>query len=95
LDWVPDHRPVGDLSGGTRQKLNVVLAAMGRPSVLLLDEPYQGFDGDAFLDFWEQVWIWRDAGAAVVVVTHRPEQLKRVDHVLELGVPADTGGARS
>jgi ABC-type multidrug transport system ATPase subunit len=88
LDWVPDHRPVGDLSGGTRQKLNVVLAAMGTPSVLLLDEPYQGFDGGAFLDFWEQVWHWRDAGAAVVVVTHRPEQLKRVDHVLELGVAA-------
>ncbi len=88
LDWIPDRRPVGDLSGGTRQKLNVVLAALGGPRVLLLDEPYQGFDGDAFLDFWEQVWHWRDAGAAVVVVTHRPEQLKRVDHVLELGVAA-------
>ena len=96
LDWLPDRRPVGDLSGGTRQKLNLVLAALGEPSVLLLDEPYQGFDGDAFLDFWEQVWHWRDSGAAVVVVTHRPEQLKRVDHVLELGVPAGLapGGRR-
>jgi ABC-2 type transport system ATP-binding protein len=84
LDWVPDRRPVGQLSGGTRQKLNVVLAALGGPAVLLLDEPYQGFDGEAFLDFWEQIWHWRDAGTAVVVVTHRPEQLKRVDHVLEL-----------
>ena len=46
LDLLPDRRPVGDLSGGTRQKLNVVLAALGDPSVLLLDEPYQGFDGD-------------------------------------------------
>jgi ABC-2 type transport system ATP-binding protein len=61
-----------------------VLAALGDPAVLLLDEPYQGFDGAAFLDFWEQVWHWRDAGTAVVVVTHRPEQLKRVDHVLDL-----------
>jgi ABC-type multidrug transport system ATPase subunit len=95
LDWLPDRRPVGHLSGGTRQKLNVVLAAMGGPSVLLLDEPYQGFDGEAFLDYWEQVWNWRDAGAAVVVVTHRPEQLKRVDHVLELGGPAGRRRARS
>jgi ABC-type molybdenum transport system ATPase subunit/photorepair protein PhrA len=62
----------------------MVISALGEPAVLLLDEPYQGFDGAAFLDFWEQVWHWRDAGAAVVVVTHRPEQLKRVDHVLEL-----------
>ncbi|RBY88514.1 ABC transporter [Blastococcus sp. TF02A-26] len=85
LDWVPDRRLVGDLSGGTRQKLNVVLAALGDPAVLLLDEPYQGFDGESFLDFWEQVWHWRDEGRAVVVVTHRPEQLKRVDRVLDLG----------
>ena len=85
LDWVPDDRTVGELSGGTRQKLNVVLSALGDPAVLLLDEPYQGFDGESFLDFWEQVWHWRDEGRAVVVVTHRPEQLKRVDAVLDLG----------
>ena len=85
LDWVPDRRTVGELSGGTRQKLNVVLAALGEPAVLLLDEPYQGFDGDAYLDFWEQVWHWRDDGRTVVVVTHRPEQLKRVDVVLDMG----------
>ncbi len=34
---------VGMLSGGTRQKLNLTLALMHRPD-LLLDEPYQGFD---------------------------------------------------
>jgi ABC-2 type transport system ATP-binding protein len=84
LDWVPDRLTVGELSGGTRQKLNVVLAALGHPAVLLLDEPYQGFDGESYLDFWEAVWHWRDEGAAVVVVTHRPEQLKRVDTVLDL-----------
>ncbi|MGY1618035.1 hypothetical protein ACI797_14945 [Geodermatophilus sp. SYSU D00691] len=81
---MPDRRTVGDLSGGTRQKPNVVLAALGDPAVLLLDEPYPGFDGESYLDFWEQVWHWRDEGRAVVV-THRPEQLKRVDAVLDLG----------
>jgi ABC-type multidrug transport system ATPase subunit len=95
LDWVPDRRPVGELSGGTRQKLNVVLAALGDPPVLLLDEPYQGFDGESFLDFWEQVWHWRDEGRAVVVVTHRPEQLKRVDAVLDLGRQRVGAGERS
>ena len=95
LDWVPDRRTVGELSGGTRQKLNVVLTALGDPAVLLLDEPYQGFDGDSFLDFWEQVWHWRDQGRAVVVVTHRPEQLKRVDAVLDLGRQRVAAGKRA
>jgi len=35
---------VGALSGGTRQKLNLTLALLHDPDVLLLDEPYQGFD---------------------------------------------------
>lgn len=72
------------LSGGTRQKLNLTLAALGDPDVLLLDEPYQGFDQGSYLDFWEQVWQWRDRGTAVVVVTHLLEQLDRVDVVLDL-----------
>ena len=95
LGWSVGRELVGQLSGGTQQKLNVVLAALGDPDVLLLDEPYQGFDGDSYLDFWERVWHWRDAGTAVVVVTHRAEQLKRVDTVVELGpLPTDRRGVR-
>lgn len=72
------------LSGGTRQKLNLVLASLGEPDILLLDEPYQGFDQGTYLDFWDQVTHWRDRGKAVVVVTHLLENLDRVDHVLDL-----------
>ncbi|MGH3430057.1 MAG: ATP-binding cassette domain-containing protein, partial [Terriglobales bacterium] len=45
--------PVQALSGGTQQKLNLVLALMHDPAVLLLDEPYQGFDLENYLRFWE------------------------------------------
>src|SRR5437762_8197752 len=38
------------LSGGSRQKLNLSLALLGNPDVLLLDEPYQGFDHGAYVD---------------------------------------------
>ena len=44
---------VGALSGGTRQKLNLTLALLHDPDVLLLDEPYQGFDWETYLRFWE------------------------------------------
>jgi ABC-type multidrug transport system ATPase subunit len=85
LDWT-DRTAVraGHLSGGTRQKLNLVMAGLGTPDVLLLDEPYQGFDRGSYLDFWREVFRWRDEGRAVVVVTHLLSQLDKVDSVLDL-----------
>jgi ABC-type multidrug transport system ATPase subunit len=76
--------PVRHLSGGTQQKLNLVLAAIGDPDLILLDEPYQGFDRGAYVDFWEWVFRWRAEGRSVVVVTHMLNALDRVDTVLDL-----------
>ncbi|MBW6434302.1 ABC transporter ATP-binding protein [Actinoplanes hulinensis] len=93
LAWRPGrHQPVQELSGGTRQKLNLVLGELHGPDLLLLDEPYQGFDQGSYLDFWRQVREWRDAGRAVIVVTHLLHELENVDHVLDLG--AHGGGDR-
>ena len=75
---------VGRLSGGGRQKLNLALALLGNPRVLLLDEPYQGFDHGSYLTFWQHVDTWRRAGRAVVIVTHLLTELHRVDRVLDL-----------
>lgn len=84
LGWRPRDTVAGKLSGGTQQKLNVVLGELDRPDLILLDEPYQGFDQDSYLDLWAQVYAWRDAGAGVLVVTHLLHDLDKVDHVLEL-----------
>ena len=85
LGWRPRPGVVASqLSGGTQQKLNVVLSELNRPDLILLDEPYQGFDQHSYVDFWDQVLTWRDAGAGVLVVTHLLHDLDRVDHVLEL-----------
>ena len=73
-----------DLSGGTRQKLNLALALLADPMILLLDEPYQGFDRGTYVNFWDHCKVSRDAGKAVVVVTHMLAELERVDRVLEL-----------
>ncbi|MGL5865643.1 MAG: ATP-binding cassette domain-containing protein [Dermatophilaceae bacterium] len=89
LSWRPDpSTQVGRLSGGTRQKLNVVLGELHAPDLLLLDEPYQGFDSGSYLDFWQQVHGWRQAGKAVVVVTHLLHELYRADQVVDLGTGA-------
>jgi ABC-type Mn2+/Zn2+ transport system ATPase subunit len=85
LQWEPARGvQARHLSGGTRQKLNLVMASLGDPDVLLLDEPYQGFDRGTYLDFWQHVWRWRDEGRAIVVVTHLLSQLDQVDKVLDL-----------
>ncbi|MEU4393820.1 ATP-binding cassette domain-containing protein [Kribbella sp. NPDC023855] len=85
LGWRPrSGLAAAQLSGGTQQKLNVVLSELNSPDLILLDEPYQGFDQDSYLDFWDQVLKWRDAGAGVLVVTHLLQDLERVDHLVEL-----------
>lgn len=73
-----------DMSGGTRQKLNLALALMGEPSLLLLDEPYQGFDRGTYVNFWDHCDKWRAAGKGIVVVTHMLAELGRADRVFEL-----------
>jgi len=54
--------------------------------VLLLDEPYQGFDRGSYVDFWQHVDAWRHEGRAVVVVTHLLAELQRVDRAVDLSV---------
>ena len=80
------------MSGGTRQKLNLALALLPDPAVLLLDEPYQGFDRGTYVNFWEHCKVWRAEGKAVVVVTHMLAELDRVDGVFELSAPRDGAG---
>jgi ABC-2 type transport system ATP-binding protein len=78
--------PVRRLSGGSRQKLNLALALLGDPTVLLLDEPYQGFDHGTYVSFWEHVDGWRAEGRAVIVVTHLLAETVPIDRVVELKV---------
>jgi ABC-type multidrug transport system ATPase subunit len=75
---------VDELSGGTRQKLNLTLALMHDPDVLLLDEPYQGFDWDTYQRFWGLVDDLRGNGRAVVVITHLVFEEERFDDLVEL-----------
>ena len=75
---------VSELSGGTRQKLNLVLAVMHDPDVLLLDEPYQGFDWETYLRFWGLAEEYRQAGRVIVIISHLFFERARFDTVLRL-----------
>ncbi|HET9979744.1 MAG TPA: ABC transporter ATP-binding protein [Ktedonobacterales bacterium] len=76
--------PAGVLSGGTRQKVNLTLALMHQPDVLLLDEPYQGFDWETYLRFWELAEELRRQGRAVLVISHLLFDQQRFDALYRL-----------
>ncbi|HEX6206790.1 MAG TPA: ABC transporter ATP-binding protein [Actinomycetota bacterium] len=61
---------VEELSGGTRAKLNLGLALLPDPQVLLLDEPYAGFDWETYQRFWELAEGRKAAGRAVLIISH-------------------------
>lgn len=74
----------GTLSGGTQQKLSLTLALMHNPPVLLLDEPYQGFDWQTYLAFWDLAGELKAAGTATVVISHLVFEQQRFDRICHL-----------
>jgi ABC-2 type transport system ATP-binding protein len=75
---------VEELSGGTRAKLNLGLALLPDPEVLLLDEPYSGFDWETYLRFWQLAGERRDAGRSVLIISHFVVDEERFDRIVHL-----------
>ena len=93
LGWTArGDQTAGTLSGGTQQKLNVALAQLDAPDLLLLDEPYQGLDALAYEDLWALISAWRASGAGVLLVTHLLRDVDLVDRVVELPAPQEDTG---
>ena len=93
LGWTTrGDQTAGTLSGGTQQKLNVALAQLDAPDLLLLDEPYQGLDALAYEDLWALISAWRASGAGVLLVTHLLRDVDLVDRVVELPAPQEDAG---
>lgn len=78
-----DHR-ADELSGGTRQKLNLALALMHDPGLLLLDEPYSGFDWETYLRFWDMAERRRTNGMGILIVSHLLAERGRLTRIYEL-----------
>jgi len=97
LDHVADQLPEG-LPLGIRQRLQLAVATLHEPRVLILDEPTSGVDPVARDAFWAKLMsLSRDQGVTIFISTHFMNEAARCDRislmhagrVLEVGAPDD------
>ncbi len=60
---------IATLSGGTRRKLDLAVALVTEPPIVILDEPTTGLDPMSRLAFWAELQRLNDAGRTLVVAT--------------------------
>lgn len=71
-------RRVQSLSGGTRRRLDLGLALLHRPPVLLLDEPTGSLDPFSRQEFWRELDRLRDEGTCILFASQSLEEAERL-----------------
>ena len=74
------RRRVRTYSGGMRRRLDLGATLVGRPSVILLDEPTAGLDPRSRREVWEFVDQLAAGGAKVLLTSQYLEELERLAH---------------
>jgi putative ABC transport system ATP-binding protein len=85
------HRP-NELSGGQSQRVAVARALVGRPSILLADEPTGALDSESGAGVLELLRELHQSGTAIVVITHDHEvaaMLPRQVHIRDGQIESD------
>lgn len=79
------NKPLRVLSGGTRQKINVVLAFMFNPQILILDEPTAGLDPISSTLLKDKIIQEKQNGKAVVITSHIMSEVEELaDNIIFL-----------
>jgi ABC-2 type transport system ATP-binding protein len=95
--WAEAERLVGTLSGGQRGRVSLAAALLGRPELLVLDEPTVGLDPVLRRDLWALFDRLAADGVTLLVSSHVMDEasrcqrllLMRDGHLLADGTPAE------
>jgi putative ABC transport system ATP-binding protein len=77
------HRP-NELSGGQRQRVAIARALVGKPSILLADEPTGNLDSATTREIMALIKDVHRTGQTVVMVTHEPEIAQQCQRIVRL-----------
>lgn len=71
-------KKVEDLSKGMAQKIQFIATVLHEPDILILDEPFSGFDPVNANLIKDEIFELRDKGATVIFSTHRMESVEQL-----------------
>jgi ABC-2 type transport system ATP-binding protein len=74
----------GGLSGGERSRVSLATALLGRPELLVLDEPTVGLDPVLRRDLWNTFHRIAEEGATLLVSSHVMDEAERCDELVLL-----------
>lgn len=63
-------------SMGMKQRLALVQAMMGKPDLLILDEPMNGLDKNGVDDMRKLLMAYRDEGKTILMASHNPDDIR-------------------
>ncbi|MBD2308402.1 ABC transporter ATP-binding protein [Chroococcidiopsis sp. FACHB-1243] len=78
LDWA--KTPVEKLSGGMKRRLNMAIALVHQPKLVILDEPTTGLDVEARYEIWELILQLQRQGTTILLTTHLLDEAERLCH---------------
>jgi ABC-2 type transport system ATP-binding protein len=72
------NSPVETLSGGMQRRLNIAVALVHQPQLVILDEPTTGLDIEARYEIWELIKQLKNQGLTILLTTHLLDEAERL-----------------